>query len=173
MAFATSDQMADRSQGAITATTHQFLVDELAAATRAIRNECGWHIAPRETVVYRHVRPWVEQVWLPAMEIVSIDEVVIDGVTATDLTVYKFDPATGWTNISGCDVKVTYTAGFETVPEDIVALTLELSAGALGSPLGVSREQAGGVSVTLTRTSGGLMPDDLDRLAAYRIGRLP
>lgn len=170
--FASPGDMAQRSQGAITTTSHPFLEKELKAATRTIRNACGWHIARRQEVTYRHVRPWHEAVWLPAMEIRSIVSATVDGVVVAPATV-RFDPATGWTNLRGCDVSVAYMAGYDTVPEDLVQLTLELAAGGLGTPLGISREQAGGVSVTFTRMSGALTADDEGRLAAYRIGARP
>lgn len=169
--FATPDQMEDRSGGAIL-TTHPFLQKELAAATRQIRNRCGWHIATRQQVRIRHVRPFPESVWLPAMQIESIDSAIMDGATRTTSGI-DFDPDTGWTPLCGRRVDVTFTAGFDEVPEDLVTLTLELAAGALGSPLGITREQAGGVSVTLARSSGALQADDLSRLAAYKLGWLP
>lgn len=169
--FATAQQMADRSQGAIP-TTHPFLAAELKAATRTIRNACGWHIAKAEQLRYRKVRPFSEAVWLPAMQIKSIDSGTIDGATVAATTA-GFDPEIGWTALYGRNIDITFTAGYDEVPEDLVTLTLELAAGALGSPLGISREQAGTVSVTYTRTSGELTAADHDRLAAYKIGRLP
>lgn len=173
--FATPKQMADRSQGAISAT-HPFLATELDAATRAIRDYCGWHIATREPVRYRRVIPYHDQVWLPAMQIESIDEAHMNGATLDPATI-EFDHDTGWTSLSGRRVDIKFTAGFEHVPADLVTLTLELAAGALGSPLGISREQAGGVSVTFTRTSGALLVGpagaDVARLAPYKLGVLP
>ena len=166
--FATDQEMSDRTSGAIP-TTHPFLAKELAAATRRIREACHWHIAGIEQIRYRKVRPFAEQVWLPAMQIASIDSGTIDGVTV-EATTSGFDPEIGWTPLCGRDVDITFTAGFEVVPEDLVTLTLELAAGALGSPLGISREQAGGVSVSYTRTSGQLTAADRDMLAACRIG---
>lgn len=170
--FASAQDMQDRSLGAITTTSHPFLERELKAATRTIRNACGWHIATAQQVRHRRVRPWHEAVWLPAMQIESIVSATVDGVEVTPSSV-KFDPETGWTNLRGSDVTVEYVAGFPAVPEDLVQLTVELAAGGLGTPLGISREQAGGVSVTFTRMSGALTSDDEARLAAYRIGALP
>lgn len=169
--FATPTEMADRSGGEIPAT-HPFLQKELDAASRQIRNACGWHIAPLESITLKKVRPFSEPVWLPAMQIVSIGSVVIDGVTL-DASGVEFDPDIGWTSMCGRSVEVTFVAGHELIPDDLVTLTLELAAGALGSPLGISREQAGGVSVSYTRTSGALQAADHDRLAAYKLGRLP
>lgn len=170
-AFASAQEMADRSQGAIP-ISHPFLEKELRAATETIRNHCRWHVAGVETRTFERVGPFAEHVWLPAMEIAEITEAIIDGYPV-DVSAVEFDKSTGWTSLWGRRRKVTYTAGFEAVPADLVTLTLELAAGALGSPLGITREQAGGVSVTLTRASGALMADDLHRLAAYTIGYVP
>lgn len=170
--FATPQNMADRSQGAITEDTHPFLEQELAAASRAIRNECGWHIATPELITRRFRRPYWAPIVIPAMEITSASVTTPDGVTHV-FTDEEFDPDTGWTSWSGDRYTLQYTAGFGDVPEDIVTLTLELAAGALGASLGLAREQAGGVSVTYARPSGTLSADDKNRVAAYRLGRMP
>lgn len=168
--FATPTEMGQRSSGEIPAS-HPFLQKELDAATRQIRNACRWHIAGVEQLRYRKVRPFSEAVWLPAMQIKSIDSGAIDATTI--ITPVEFDPEIGWTALCGRNIDITFTAGYEAVPEDLVTLTLELAAGALGSPLGISREQAGTVSVTYTRTSGALQASDHDRIAAYKLGWLP
>jgi hypothetical protein len=170
--FATPTDMGQRSQGAITATTHPFVQQELDAATRTIRNECGWHIATVETLTRKRRSAFWEPIWIPAMEITAVKIITLDEVENI-LADDEFDPDTGWTSWSGDRYTLEYTAGFTTVPEDIVTLTLELAAGALGMSLGISRAQAGGVSVTYARAGGGLTADDKNRLAAYRIGRLP
>lgn len=169
--FATATQMESRTNGMITATTHPFLEQELKAATRTIRNACGWHIADRGEVTFKRVRPFHDDVWLPAMQIESITSATVDGAVRADG--FAFDPDTGWTNIRGCAVDVTFVAGFETVPEDLMLLTLELAAGGLGTALNITREQAGAVSITYARTSGGLVLTDHDRLVPYKLGWLP
>lgn len=170
--FATPQDMDDRTQGEITATSHPFLAKELAAATRTIRNHCGWHIATAEEITVKRRSRFRSEIWIPAMQISAAQVTTLDGVDHT-FTDDEFDPETGWTSWSGDRYTLTYTAGYATVPEDLVTLTLELAAGALGSPLGITREQAGGVSLTLARASGALTSDDIDRLAEYRLGRLP
>lgn len=167
--FATPQQMEQRSQGEIPAS-HPFLDTELQAATRQIRQACGWHIAKVETLRLQKVRPHPETLWLPAMQIQTIEECTVDGTAVTGI---DFDPEIGWTPVLGSKVDVTFTAGFDEIPADLVTLTLELAAGGLGSPLGISREQAGGVQVSYTRTSGILTPADHDRIAAYKLGWLP
>lgn len=175
--FASPALMESRSQGAITTASHPFLEDELQAATRAIREFCRWHIAPARQVTLRRAGRLVDDVWLPAMEVASIDAVTIDGRewSEDEVAAVEFDGLTGWTNLCGRRVEVTYTAGFAEVPADVVAVTLELAALGLGTALGQTREQAGSVSVTYDRLGGGIADDSPSgrRLVAYRIGRLP
>jgi len=169
--------MENRSQGAITATSHPYLGRELAAATQDIKDFCRWHITPRKTVTQKRRGRFAEDVWLQAMQIASIDAVTIDGVEYTEdqVTAVEFDEETGWTNLRGRLVEVTFTAGYVEVPEPIETATLELAAAALGTALGATREQAGSVAITFARPGGGI--DDgsplARRLAAYQIGRLP
>lgn len=170
--FLTPQDVEGRSQGRITATSHPFLPKELLAAQRTIRNYCRWHVTPKMQVTKRKVRPFCEAFFIPAMEIESVDAVKVDGVTL-DASTVKFDPETGWTNISGRDVEVTFTAGFDPAPEDLILLAAEMTAGGLGTALNINREQAGAVSVTFTRTSGALVASDFDRLVPYRLGWLP
>ena len=170
--FATPEIMEERTRGLITATSYPGLARELKAATRTIRNACHWHIATQEQLTYQRRRPHAETVWLPAMEIASIDNVILDGMLLSVGDI-DFDPDTGWTPLFGRSVRIAYTAGFTPIPEDLVTLTLELAAGGLVSPVGISKEQAGGVSVTLDRVSSSLTPADIDRLAAYTIGVVP
>lgn len=176
--FATVADMAQRTQGALTAVTHSFLPQELAAATALIRDECGWHIAGRETRTVRTRGAFVRDVWLPAMEIEAVTAATVDG-QVIDLATVEFDRDTGWTNLRGSSWEVTYEAGFVTVPAVLVSLTLQVAARALGSPLGVTREQIGqhSVSFTLTGTqsAGGtvLLPHEKAQLAPYVLGTLP
>lgn len=175
--FATPQNMADRTQGQITAASHPFLQRELDAATEDIRNFCRWHVAPVRALTYRRVGRYADDVWLPAMNIESIDAVTIDGTVwdANALSAVEFDPDSGWTNLCGRSVIIGYTAGFEKVPANLITATLELAAGALGTSLGYEKEQAGGVSVTFGHAGGGIDEDSIggQRLIAYRIGRLP
>ena len=172
--FATPEQVTNRTQGAITPETHPGLADELAAATADFRAFCRWHVAPRKPLEYRRVGPSSDDVWLPAMQIASIDEVRIDGRDIDPETV-EFDPSTGWTSLYGRNVYVKFTAGYAEIPANISAAAMELAAQALGTALGFVREQAGGVSVQYSRAGGGIDEDTPGgaRLVAYRLGRIP
>lgn len=176
--FASKEQMAERSQGAIPAST-PFLESELKAASAAIRQYCRWHVAGIEAgLIYRKRTRFREDVWLPAMQITALESVSIGGTAVTDVAAIDFDPATGWVNIRATDATVKFSAGYGEVPDELVSLTLQIAARALGSPLGIVREQAGGVSVTYSQTgsnvAGGsvLLPQEMAQLDAYKIGWL-
>lgn len=176
--FATAQQMEQRTGGTITATTHPALTAELAAATALIRRTCGWHIAPLEPVTIRASAPHPRDVWLPAMQVDSLAEVEVDGYPV-DLASVRFDRDTGWTNLRGSSWEITYAAGFDEVPPELVTLTLQIAARSLSSPAGVTREQIGQHSVSLALTSPGaaggvvLLPPERAQLTPYIIGRLP
>lgn len=178
-AFATKHQMQDRSQGAIP-TSHPFLDSALSAASRLIRNYCGWHIAPVITSTFRYRHDHLGNLWLPSLHIVSVDTLEADGYEIDLVTLpADFDPDTGWTNIYAYRAVVTFSHGFEEVPEDLVDLTLQIAARALGSPLGYIREQAGPLGVTHSsvapNVAGGsvLLPHEMAQLATYKIGWAP
>lgn len=175
--FATKEQMADRSQGAIPADT-PFLDTALAAASQEIRKYCHWHIAPQATTTAR-LRPWLRyqrQAILPSLHIDSLGEVII-GDETRDLTAnpVDFDPDTGETDLSGARIVVTMTHGFEVIPEDLVELTLMIASRAMGAPLGYTREQSGQRSVSHSLTAQGvaggtvLLEHEKASLSEYRL----
>jgi len=176
--FANSGDMERRTGGAITAATHPFLDDELKAAAALIRAACGWHVAPRREVTVSQRVGFARDVRLPAMEIHSVVSVTLDGVLVAPELVL-FDRATGWTNLRGASWDVTFVAGFDDVPPDLVALTLQVAARALSSPTGVTREQIGQHSVSFSLTgaqsAGGavLLPSEREQLVPYTLGALP
>lgn len=176
--FATADQMDQRTQGQITTASHPFLEAEIAAAERLIRDVCGWHVAPRQEVTLRRRGRDAADLWLPTIGDVQLSAATIDE-QVLDVAALHVDPVTGWTGLRGYAWEISYVAGFEEVPEALVSLTLQVAARALGSPLGVVREQAGAVSVTYSQAAfnvaGGavLLPHEKAQLAPYTIGYLP
>ena len=177
--FATKEQMEQRSQGAITVSSHPFLETELAAATDLIRRRCGWHIAKVETLQFRKAWASVDSVLLPAMQIGAISAVTINGTVweADALTTVEVDPDTGITNLYGRTVDITYTAGYTEVPTELVTLTLQIAARALGSPLGAVREQTLVSNVLWSATAPGvaggsvILPHEEATLAPFILGR--
>jgi hypothetical protein len=181
--FATPAQMASKSKGAIPADT-PFLQEELNAASKAIRNECGWHVALEEEQVFTLNGFNGKFIYLPTQRIKSLDAVSIDGIAldlATDQLQWSPDgqlwrPSWAYNFRS---IEVTVTHGLEAVPADIVDMTLLVAARSLGSPLGAVREQTLSSSVTWSQTgfnqAGGvsLLDSEKDALAEYKVGYVP
>lgn len=170
--FATAAQVAARSGGAIP-EDRAFLADELAAASRRIRNHCGWHIWP--VAAFTNVRVETHHgadVWLPSLAVVSIQKIVTGG-EEVELSGVEFDTDgllrhRAWHG----DTYVDFTHGFAEVPEDLVSLCIELASGGLMSR-GVIREQTLASSITWARASSALTSADHVALDAYKLGRLP
>ena len=178
VAFAMPSNMEARTGELGIPPTHPFLHRELDAATQLIQKRCGWHIAPVQQVRHRRVGPMPVNVWLPAMQIQEVSSATVDGVVLDPASV-EFDTDTGWTNLTGRKFDITFTAGFEEVPSELVTLTLQIAARALVSPMGLVRDQAGGVSAVYTQVgfnqAGGtvLLSAEEATLTPYRLGRLP
>jgi len=179
--FATAEQMAQRSGGAIPAD-HPFLVTALGAATREIRKFCRWHIAPTRTETITVPVVYGRPVWLPTQHLTDLVSVTNDGTVLDVAGIdWSADGELGYLHwVTGRRALVVeFTHGYETVPDDLVDLTLQIASRALGSPLGYVREQAGSVSVTHSQAgfnvAGGtvVLEHEKRQLMEYQLGRLP
>lgn len=155
------------------------LESALDAASMAVRNLCGWHVAPSLECVAT-VTPRGRLVQLPARLITAISEVVDGG---TELTAGQWEAShTGlirrcefknWTR--GFDtVKVTYDAGFDLdACADLKDITLHIVDAALSIPSGVASETAGNVSISYMGNAtavAALAADRMTRgLTPYRL----
>lgn len=174
-AFATAEQMAARTDGAIPAT-RPHLNDALLAVTRRIQRHCRWHIAPQREQTLTLPARRGSTLWLPTAHLVDVVELSTGGhpidVSQLDWSEDGELGYTGWvTGRRSVTVKIVH--GYATVPEDLTELCLQVAARALGSPLGILREQAGAVAVTYSASGTVLLPAELAQLVDYRLGRLP
>ena len=124
----------------------------LDAASAAIRNECGWHIAPSlDCKVTLSCRGKVAH--LPARAVTAINSVTENG---EELSAGAYEARQDgllrracfreWTRNWG-GVVVEYTAGYDDLP-DLKAAAMHLVEAALAIPQGVASESAGGVSIS-------------------------
>lgn len=151
----------------------------IPSATAAIRNFCGWHIAPNLTcgMLYR-VQDLRDAfigtdvlVQLPAMHVTSVEKIVLnakwnedaedwDGDIITDPDRFDYGMGDGLLRIydvGACSrrskIFIRYEAGYDLT--DIAAIK-ELTANrvthAVANPYGVNSEAAGGVSVSYSGT---------------------
>lgn len=124
----------------------------IAAASAAVRNECGWHVAPslecsaRLTAEGRLCR-------IPAGLVTAVSAVREEGAECSQFEarsdgLLRRTAFRSWTP-AWEGVEVEYTAGYdlEAVP-DLVQAVASVAEAALAVPSGVSSESAGGVSVS-------------------------
>lgn len=150
----------------------------IPSATEAIRNYCGWHVAPslscgivfnvkdlRDAFVGRDLL-----VQLPATYITAIETIVVNAVPNAEtneydgdvMTEYDIGMGTGLLRIYdvGCldrksKIFVKYRAGYNNVPNVLKEQTADRVVHAVANPYGVSSESAGGVSVSYSGTWAG------------------
>lgn len=152
----------------------------LAAISRSIRREAGWHVWP---ILTGHTvkldGDGGSTHALPTLKLHRLVSVLNAG-TPVDLEAVDFSEDTGliqrmdgglWTRRLGRLV-VTMDHGYGTAP-DLAALCVSLAARGLASPLGATQESAGSLSVSWGGGSGGnaLQPysADVATLSAYKL----
>lgn len=182
-AFASAAQMAERTDGVI-AEDHPFLGYALDVATRMIRDHCGWFVGPVTTDTLHLDGPGSRLLVLPTLRIVEVTAVRQDDAPI-DMATVRVSRGSGMLRTSSPlsdefgAIEVDLRHGYDTVPEPIVDLTLQMAARALGSPLGVVREQSLVANITWSTTAAGvaggtvIMDHELAALAPYTIGSLP
>lgn len=150
----------------------------IAAASAAIRNACGWHVAPSAQCRATLDGDGMRSMWLPTTCLTGVTEVTVNGQTPTGIQ---------WSRIGQLQVDgavpqglqaatVDYTAGFAALPADVGLLVADLVARGIALSYGVSSETSGDVSVSYTGTaanaaSASLTDADLARLSQYRVVR--
>lgn len=170
----------------------------IPSATEAIRNFCGWHIAPELTcgMVYNvhdlrdaFVGPDL-MVQLPATYVSGIQKIVLNAAFNSSSGFYEGDETEDYEigmgsgllriyDVGYLDRKskifIKYTAGFPNTPSAIKELTADRISHALTNPYGVTSEAAGGVSVSYSgvwagsSNSSSLPSDAREILEAYKV----
>ena len=176
--FASAELMAQRTDGAID-KGRPYLEEALTAASAVIRDYCGWVIGPLiEETLYLE-GPDSGVLSLPTLNLVQLvalsqngTAVSLDDVRATRGGIVR--ARTPFVDRYGTIV-ATIRHGLDPVPAPIVDLTLQMAARALGSPLGVVREQSLVANVTWSTTAAGvaggtvILEHERAVLAPYRI----
>ena len=148
----------------------------LASASAAVRDWCGWHVAPSLACT------WIGDgdgacAFLPCMGVTDVASVFDNGhavssfewrssgiVRRTDGHVFS----DGWRSLV-----IGYTAGYGSAA--IGQVVAQLAANALVASPGVAEEHAGNVGITYNRTGNGvtggvrLLDSDKETLSPYRI----
>ena len=160
---------------------------DIASASDAIRNYCGWHIYPSLQCnwvgyagISRNMACNASEILiqLPARYVSSVSEVLHNNVPVTNYIIetngilHVFEKCERYDTIS-----VTYVAGVpESMTDGVKELTAHRVTHALASSYGVTSESAGGVSITYNAGWAGqtrataLADDNKEVLQPYRIG---
>jgi hypothetical protein len=135
--------------------------------TKATTTEIGYCYA--ENMIVLSQRP-----------VISVAGVTVDGVAQTLGTQYRIEDGvlfsayrSGWGSVSTpAVVAITYTHGYDPVPEDLVDLVVQRIVGRLSNPEGVRQLSVGSFSATFSAESisgTGWNAEELDVLRSYRI----
>jgi hypothetical protein len=142
--------------------------DRIEQAEQAVRDYCGWHIAPSRTETVTFASPVGQRIMLPSLYVESVDSITVDGVAlvAADYQVHRNGwidrlPYASWW--SGDVVEVTFTHGHATPPASVTAAVQALAQNAI-SGAGLSRRTTGPFTEVYS-----LPADLLAGLGAYRI----
>lgn len=158
--FVTAAQLVAFSEGKLSDTDTR-LDGAVRGVSSAIRRYCGWHITPVRDEALTLDGPGGRELALPTMRLRAISEITNRG-TSLDV-----DADLDWSDLGevelrmGCwstryrSVTVSFTHGYEHA-YDVEQTALAIANRALSSPAGVTREQAGQVSISYAITSPGV-----------------
>lgn len=149
----------------------------LNAVSSAVRDYCGWHVAPNLTCTYTGNGEGRLLV-LPAMGMTGVTSLTVDANAVTD---YEWTAA-GMVRLKSsvfpdtwCSVVCVYNAGFTS--DAIGQVVAQIASNSLVAAPGVANERAGNVSITYNATGSGitggvsLLPRDYDLLTPYRLAK--
>lgn len=174
--FATADELGDllgRTFAVGAELDQANMVLELASAFIQ-----GWI---RQTLVLvnndvvRLTGRWDEYLELPQRPVVAVDLVKVDGTSLAATGDWELLGTALWRSTAWAGpqvvVEVTYDHGYAVIPDDIVAVCLQLAARMLGNPAGVRQESIGTYSVAYGGDITGGFLNDADKTILRRYRR--
>lgn len=173
----TPEQFSDETGGRFDGDAR--VAPAIKAASAAIRNYCGWHVAPALACSVT-VDGEPGDVWLPTCALVSVESATVDGAEVEVTAHTRRGRVRLARKTCGLgNVTIGFVAGFdaEALP-DLVSIVADRVVDAISlTTYGVASESAGGVSVTysasaLARAASAKLPDDVKAaLTPYRVVR--
>lgn len=171
--FASADDLGDYLGETLTGTRLTQAVVALELASARIQ---GWtrqrlERVAADVIVLAGTSYW--ELELPERPVISVSSVKVDGTTQAATTWRLFGDrlirkSGGWTGPVDSLVEVTYTHGYDPIPDDIRAVTLALATRMSANPLGVSQEGIGSYTVSYGADGVGQVDDVLAPLTRYR-----
>lgn len=154
------------------------------AVSSAIRDYCGWHIAP--VLKCRYITELSDKIiYLPAVGVRGIDSLSVDGKSiSVDSIEYKSSGLVRLASLSSVDgikwgsTVVEYEAGFSNTAALVSQIAAQIALNSLTASAGIRSEAAGQVSLTYNTTGDGitggvsLLGRDMLLLKPYRLTHL-
>lgn len=173
--FANSAHLQAFLQQDVEIGTATFLLD---IASGVIRRHVGWSIS-EETVQLTTQGTGDNVIWLPTKFLTVITSVVEDGVTLIFGTHYRWTSTGRLRRLSGrwtCEeqsVVVTFTHGYDPVPDDVRGVCVSLAGRFYNNPDGLRQWTVGGISQTVAGSADGitgmLSDDEKAQLSQFEI----
>lgn len=149
-----------------------------AGVSESIRDIIGWHLFPVLRIDDLIDGPGGRILHLPTRYLRSIEAVEYAG-QPLDVDTYRWsvsgflESTYGWPT-GFRSIRVQFTSGFSAVPSSVKQLAVGIVSRAAASPLGLTREQAGQVSLGFGGSAGagggiGLLESERTTLEPYRI----
>lgn len=164
--FASTADLGDYLGETLTGTRLGQAIIHLELASALIQNKTRQRLerVVDDVLVLAGTADW--ELELPERPVISVASVKVDGVLLA-ATGYRLADSmlirrtSGWTGPVDSLIEVTYTHGYDPIPDDIRAATLALAARMTSNPLGVRQEGIGSYSVSYGDPSGGGGADDV------------
>lgn len=168
------------TKGQVPATDARVL-PLLKGASAGIRRWCGWHVAPVLEETLSGDGPGSSHIVLPTGRLLDVltasnagDPVDVAGLDWSRHGIVERRELCWSARLGSVEIRVRHGYDLAEVP-DVAQIVKQVTANALASPMGATREQAGTVSISWATTapgvSGGLslLQRDLETLAPFRI----
>lgn len=169
--FASVDDLADLLGEELTGSRLAQAALSLEIASAQIQ---GWtrqrlERVVNDVVVLRGTTGW--ELELPERPVVAVGAITIDEVPVSASSYNVAGPvivrSLGWSGPTA-SVSVTYTHGYDPIPDDIRVATLQLAMGGFTNPQGIRQESVGTYSVTYEAGGGDSTAPILQSLNRYR-----
>lgn len=137
----------------------------LAAVSAIVRKEARNNFQRATTTLVRRPREGCAS--LPLRPVIRVENVTRDGKPVA----WEWDEEAELLFVNGCTpVSVTFTHGYDRVPDDVLAVVLTAAQHVVTNPQNLRQETVGSISVTYSSETIGasLSPADKDLLARYR-----
>lgn len=149
---------------------------DVDSASAAVRDRCGWHIAPVVTQTFVVDEPLGRaDIFLPTLRLVEVTAVTVEGIDLTVDELAALDwSSRGYLSRGGGwrwparrrSVEITVRHGYPAAPASVAAVVLGLAKRMATTPADLVRQQVGQRSEEYLR---GMHQSDLDALAPYVI----